>query len=918
MNESGAERLRSSSSTDSSPKRRGKRSNRDGEHHSDPPNPASLECKTSQNISDQPTEQVGKRKKARNKDNKPNETPYLNASLEIFEKGEGIFPKELLNILAAALGEEGTMQAIKCTCQHRTCENCVKILEALENPKVREARIRSILQCKFSRSTMNTRSMDLEKLCIDCGDILKKGTAFERCTKCHDKKVLSKVVVTKALTPTEKKRRQKIAKNITGSPKPRNEQKSMPDEELLKNSRERCSCIARLWITNQQCKRCMARMELNIELDSDLTEYELHQRQFAKEYLELRKDPNLIRISNECLSPRKQGISCMKCHICIIGGGVLAGKRKARECFKPRQQVSQIDKQQVYQQEDEEHTLLEHEIEAKEEEQKLCDHGIELERVCVSCKIQQQNESENTMRHQAPSEAKEQKESKSERKGKRPKRNPRVMVLYFKKGVIMPEAAARIRAIIKEDTGFTPIDITELNHMGMRFYFKTAHQKQKAEQAVRSSKYFREITKNKRVYTKKTYEVLAFGCEESMADVLKGIEGVVSINCLPRGKCIISFSTRVQAALAVSNGLQITGRRGKFKWLTCKPYTYRPRISCKSCGSLDHKGCNVIKCLKCAQTGHLAADCLNERLTCVVCNGNHSRRKCSIYLEKLRKASKNKRKSYAQALMVKDHVVNQSKAIPQKRRTKERRSQIRSQESNQKKHVEDESVIEESMNVMNQSNEMDIDIELDSASRIEESSNSLNQRPLCDWELKKYQLLGYMDFPRALEKLKGFGSISDEQHAGILERIDGNTPRSLISLVCEYIILSDTTTPTDEVIVTVSNDVAKSLWLKSPEIRVGLKSPEIRVGLKPPEIRVGLKSPEIRDGLKSPEIRVGLKPPEIRDGLKSPEIRDELESSEFRDELESSEFRDEFESSETQSMSYEMCEGSSEAAGAQQ
>ena len=111
------------------------------------------------------------------------------------------------------------------------------------------------------------------------------------------------------------------------------------------------------------------------------------------------------------------------------------------------------------------------------------------------------------------------------------------------------------------------------------------------------------------------------------------------------GNEIIFFMpSQITASYIVKNGKFVKPYHLEFA-----PFTFAPRIICKSCGSAEHFECTKVLCKSCGQE-HKSEDCHSDFLNCYYCKGSHGFKDCPQFKEKVSSAKLSKKKSYAEAL----------------------------------------------------------------------------------------------------------------------------------------------------------------------------------------------------------------------------------------------------------------------------
>ena len=103
-------------------------------------------------------------------------------------------------------------------------------------------------------------------------------------------------------------------------------------------------------------------------------------------------------------------------------------------------------------------------------------------------------------------------------------------------------------------------------------------------------------------------------------------------------------------SLELASTLVEHGRWFRPYQLEFAPFTFAPKLICKTCGSPEHKQCSKVVCKLCGKE-HSSETCVSESVQCYYCKGDHSFKDCSKFKEKRIIAKAAKKKSYAEALM---------------------------------------------------------------------------------------------------------------------------------------------------------------------------------------------------------------------------------------------------------------------------
>jgi hypothetical protein len=233
--------------------------------------------------------------------------------------------------------------------------------------------------------------------------------------------------------------------------------------------------------------------------------------------------------------------------------------------------------------------------------------------------------------------------------------NPKMLILDFKER--NESNLLQIQRVLTRETNIRAFSMRMLSRNGISILFRNERAKMFAEETLlKELDAFLLKRKPKASYTstKSTFQVAAILPIDIQPEAIA--KRIKASKFITRGfnKFIFFLNTIEEAKLLIENGLIIDECFVNFF-----PFVFNPRIICRDCGSLEHKSCNISRCLNCAGN-HGTDDCdaLDTVYCCYCKSKEHNPDECSVYKEKLSKAKANKKKSYAEAL--KGSPLNQS------------------------------------------------------------------------------------------------------------------------------------------------------------------------------------------------------------------------------------------------------------------
>jgi len=225
--------------------------------------------------------------------------------------------------------------------------------------------------------------------------------------------------------------------------------------------------------------------------------------------------------------------------------------------------------------------------------------------------------------------------------------NPKMLILDFKDR--NERNLLEIQRALTRETNIRAFSMRMLSRNGISILFRNERAKKFAEETLLKeldALLLKRKPKESYISTKSTFQVAAIIPidiqPESIAKRIKASKFIT------RGfnKFIFFLNTIEEAKLLIENGLIIDE-----SFVNFFPFVFNPRITCKNCGSLEHKSCTVAKCLNCSGN-HSSEDCdAMDTVYCRYCGSKeHNPDDCIAYKEKLTSAKLNKKKSYADAL----------------------------------------------------------------------------------------------------------------------------------------------------------------------------------------------------------------------------------------------------------------------------
>jgi hypothetical protein len=233
--------------------------------------------------------------------------------------------------------------------------------------------------------------------------------------------------------------------------------------------------------------------------------------------------------------------------------------------------------------------------------------------------------------------------------------NPKMLILDFKER--NESNLLQIQRVLTRETNIRAFTMRMLSRNGISILFRNERAKMFAEEILLKeldALLLKRKPKESYISTKSTFQVAAILPIDIQPEAIA--KRIKASKFITRGfnKFIFFLNTIEEAKLLIENGLIIDE-----SFVNFFPFVFNPRIICRDCGSLEHKSCNISRCLNCAGT-HETDDCdAMDTVYCCYCRSKeHNPDECSVYKEKLSKAKANKKKSYAEAL--KGSSLNQS------------------------------------------------------------------------------------------------------------------------------------------------------------------------------------------------------------------------------------------------------------------
>jgi len=219
--------------------------------------------------------------------------------------------------------------------------------------------------------------------------------------------------------------------------------------------------------------------------------------------------------------------------------------------------------------------------------------------------------------------------------------NPRILLLDFADPKSSPFTNLKVvRNILISHTQIRSFNIKILERGGISILFNNPKAKAFAEKVL-YEKLGDSLKRRGFLQNKSTFEVVTNLPNDVDKELLsKALSSTKSVK-LGQNKVVFSLQTKEQAVELINDGFLFRNYQLEFK-----PFTFKPRIACK-CGSIHHTSCSV-DLFPSDLPVSTSAVCVNCRKT------GHSPKECPLYIEKLKVATANKKKSYAAALGSKD------------------------------------------------------------------------------------------------------------------------------------------------------------------------------------------------------------------------------------------------------------------------
>ena len=166
---------------------------------------------------------------------------------------------------------------------------------------------------------------------------------------------------------------------------------------------------------------------------------------------------------------------------------------------------------------------------------------------------------------------------------------------------------------------------------------------------------------------KKAFEVILRNVPDVLdRSVFSSVEGVVKVLDTKFGRVVLFMSSLMAASKICDEGVWFNNI-----FFGASPYSFTPRMYCKTCGKLGHKSCEVMKCFKCGGVDHIGSACSVDQKTsepyCVHCSEQgHFYRTCPTAKAKSQPALLRKQRTYAEALKKLSNERPGSKSILQR------------------------------------------------------------------------------------------------------------------------------------------------------------------------------------------------------------------------------------------------------------